>query len=58
MVTAKAAQSEMNHLEWVFVRRQESFIVAPTFDEGEAARLARRVSQSVDDILYTAESTN
>ncbi len=41
----------MNHLEWVFVGRQESFIVAPTFDEGETARFARRVCQSVDDIL-------
>ena len=40
-----------NHLEWVFVRRQEPFIVAPAFDEGETARLARRVCQSVDDIL-------
>ena len=33
------------------MRRQEPFIVAPAFDEGETARLARRVCQSVDDIL-------
>lgn len=41
----------MNHLEWVFVRSQEPFIVAPTFDEGETARLARRVCQRVNNIL-------
>jgi hypothetical protein len=41
----------MNHLKGVFVGCQESLIAAPTFDEREAARLARCVCQSIDDIL-------
>lgn len=50
--TNQQRYTEINHLEWVFVRSQKPFIVAPSFDEGEAARLARRVCQSVDDILH------
>jgi hypothetical protein len=41
----------MNHLEGVFVGCQEPLIAAPAFDEREAARLARRMCQRIDDIL-------
>lgn len=41
----------MDHLERMFVWRQKALVVAPTLDEGEPARLARRVGQRVDDIL-------
>lgn len=41
----------MDHLEWVFVRRQEPFIVPPALDEGEPARLAGRVGQRVHNVL-------
>lgn len=45
----------MNHLEGMFVGCQKSFIAAPTFDEREATRFARRVCQSIDDILNQTE---
>jgi len=47
----------MNHLEGVFVGCQEPLIAAPAFDEREAARLARRVCQRIDDILKEKKST-
>ena len=47
----------MNHLKGVFVGCQESLIAAPTFDEREAARLARCVGQSIDDILMKSTTT-
>lgn len=41
----------MDHLERVFVRRQETFIVPPALDESEPARLPRGMGERVDDIL-------
>lgn len=42
----------------MFVGCQKSFIAAPTFDEREATRLARRVCQSIDDILASCPVAN
>lgn len=45
----------MNHLEGVFVGCQEPLVAAPALDEREAARLARRMCQRIDDILKKAK---
>ena len=39
------------HQKRVFLRGEQALVVPPPFDEGEPARLARRVGQRVHNIL-------
>ena len=41
----------MSHLEGVFLGREESLIVPPSLDQGEPARLPRRVGKCVHHVL-------
>ena len=41
----------VSHLEWVFLGREESLIVSPPLDQGEPARLPRRVGKCVHHVL-------
>ena len=47
----KQKEKKDRHLERMLVRREEALIVPPAFDEREAARFARGVSQCVHDVL-------
>ena len=47
----KKATTTVSHLEWVFLGCQESLIVSPPLDQGEPARLPRRVGKSVHHVL-------
>ena len=47
----KTTTTTVSHLEWVFLGREESLIVPPPLDQGEPARLPRRVGKSVHHVL-------